>query len=76
MGFYPIGDGRWFYLHCNFPNHRAAALSVLGVAEDREAVARAVAIWNAADLEEAGRAEIAQIESLKTGRLIMVKGQK
>src|SRR6476619_628279 len=53
MGFYPTRDGRWFYLHCNFPNHRAAALSVLGVAEDRDAVARAVATWNAADLEEA-----------------------
>ncbi len=37
----------------NFPNHRAAALSVLGVAEDRAAVTRAVARWNAADLEEA-----------------------
>src|SRR5262252_2485738 len=53
MGFYPTRDRRWSYLHCNFPNHRAAALSVLGVAEDREAVARAVATWNAADLEEA-----------------------
>jgi crotonobetainyl-CoA:carnitine CoA-transferase CaiB-like acyl-CoA transferase len=53
MGFYPARDGRWSYVHCNFPNHRAAALSVLGVAEDREAVARAVATWNAADLEEA-----------------------
>ena len=53
MGFYPTRDGRWSYLHCNFPNHRAAALSVLGVPEDREAVARAVATWNAADLEEA-----------------------
>src|SRR6266545_874627 len=53
MGFYPTRDGRWSYLHCNFPNHRAAALSVLGVAEDHEAVTRAVATWNAADLEEA-----------------------
>src|ERR1044071_641851 len=53
MGFYPTRDGRWSYLHCNFPNHRAAALNVLGVPEDREAVARAVATWNAADLEEA-----------------------
>src|SRR5438309_4770617 len=53
MGFYPTRDGRWSYLHCNFPNHRAAALSVLGVPEDRDAVARAVATWNAADLEEA-----------------------
>jgi crotonobetainyl-CoA:carnitine CoA-transferase CaiB-like acyl-CoA transferase len=53
MGVYPTKDGRWSYLHCNFPNHRAAALSVLGVAEEREAVARAVMTWNAADLEEA-----------------------
>jgi crotonobetainyl-CoA:carnitine CoA-transferase CaiB-like acyl-CoA transferase len=53
MGVYPTRDGRWSYLHCNFPNHRAAALGVLGVAEDRDAVAQAVASWNAADLEEA-----------------------
>lgn len=54
MGFYPTKDGRWSYLHCNFPNHRAVALRVLGVKEeDRAAVTRAVAGWNAADLEEA-----------------------
>jgi crotonobetainyl-CoA:carnitine CoA-transferase CaiB-like acyl-CoA transferase len=53
MGVYPAKDGRWSYLHCNFPNHRAAALGVLGVAEDREAVTRAVATWDAAELEEA-----------------------
>jgi crotonobetainyl-CoA:carnitine CoA-transferase CaiB-like acyl-CoA transferase len=54
MGTYPTRDGRWSYLHCNFPNHRAAALKVLGVTqEDRAAVARAVATWNALDLEEA-----------------------
>ena len=54
MGTYPTKDGRWSYLHCNFPNHRAVALKVLGVAEeDRAAVAKAVAGWNAIDLEEA-----------------------
>jgi crotonobetainyl-CoA:carnitine CoA-transferase CaiB-like acyl-CoA transferase len=53
MGVYRTKDRRWSYLHCNFPNHRAAALRVLGVAEDRDAVTRAVASWNAADLEEA-----------------------
>src|SRR5262249_22437948 len=41
MGVYPAKNGRWSYLHCNFPNHRAAALSVLGVPEDREAVRQA-----------------------------------
>ena len=53
MGVYPAKDGRWSYVHANFPNHRAAALKVLGCAEDRDAVARAVATWNALDLEEA-----------------------
>ncbi|HEY4169347.1 MAG TPA: CoA transferase [Reyranella sp.] len=54
MGTYPTKDGRWSYLHCNFPNHRAVALKVLGVSEeDRAAVAKAVAGWNAIDLEEA-----------------------
>ncbi len=53
MGFYPTRDGRWSYLHCNFPNHRAVALKVLGVPEDRAAVAKAVTQWNAQDLEEA-----------------------
>ena len=53
MGVYPAMNGRWSYLHCNFPNHRAAALSVLGVEEDREAMARAVAKWDAQELEEA-----------------------
>jgi crotonobetainyl-CoA:carnitine CoA-transferase CaiB-like acyl-CoA transferase len=54
MGTYPTRDGRWSYLHCNFPNHRAVALKVLGVTEeDRAAVAKAVSGWNAIDLEEA-----------------------
>jgi crotonobetainyl-CoA:carnitine CoA-transferase CaiB-like acyl-CoA transferase len=53
MGVYPARDGRWSYLHCNFPNHRAAALEVLGVPEDPEAVRRAVAGWDALALEEA-----------------------
>jgi crotonobetainyl-CoA:carnitine CoA-transferase CaiB-like acyl-CoA transferase len=53
MGVYPAKNGRWNYLHCNFPNHRAAALSVLGVAENREEVRKAVAQWDALELEEA-----------------------
>ncbi len=53
MGVYPAKHGRFSYLHCNFPNHRAAALSVLGVPEDREAVRKAVAGWDALELEEA-----------------------
>ena len=52
-GVYPTADGRWSYLHCNFVNHRDAALGVLGVEEDRAAVARAVSTWKGLELEEA-----------------------
>lgn len=53
MGVYPAKDSRYSYIHANFPNHRAAALKVLGCEENRAAVTRAVAGWNALDLEEA-----------------------
>src|SRR5579864_2003865 len=53
MGMYPARNGRWSYIHANFPNHRAAALSVLGCAEDRAEVKKAVAKWDALELEEA-----------------------
>ncbi len=52
-GVYPAQKGRWSYLHCNFPNHREAALRVLGVAEDRNEVRQAVSQWDAQELEEA-----------------------
>ncbi|MDJ0944925.1 MAG: CoA transferase [Kiloniellales bacterium] len=51
-GDYPAKDG-WIRLHTNAPAHRAAALSVLGVAAERSAVERAVAGWDAAALEAA-----------------------
>ena len=54
MGVYPARNGRWSYLHCNFPNHRKVALSVLGVEEeDNDAVRKAVSRWDALELEEA-----------------------
>jgi hypothetical protein len=51
-GDYATADG-WVRLHTNAPHHRAAALAVLGCAEARAAVARAVAGWRALALEEA-----------------------
>src|ERR1700676_3626078 len=53
MGMYPAKNGRWSYVHANFPNHRAAALKVLGVPEEKEAVRQAVAKRDALELEEA-----------------------
>ena len=51
-GDYASSDG-WIRLHTNAPRHRAAALGVLGVAADRELVARAVADWSGDELEHA-----------------------
>lgn len=51
-GDYPCGDG-WIRLHTNAPHHRRAALSALGCAQDRDAVATAVATWVGGELEDA-----------------------
>src|SRR5947208_12186943 len=53
MGMYPAKNGRWSYVHANFPNHRASALKVLGCEESKAAVRKAVAQWDALELEEA-----------------------
>lgn len=54
-GFHPTRDGRSVFLHCNFPNHRDAALAVLSLAAGatREQVATAVAGWDGLALEDA-----------------------
>jgi crotonobetainyl-CoA:carnitine CoA-transferase CaiB-like acyl-CoA transferase len=57
-GFYATRTG-WVFLHCNFPNHRQAALRVLGLAADasRDAVASAAQSWPSQALEDAVHAE-------------------
>lgn len=51
-GDYRTAD-EWIRLHTNAPHHRAAALGVLGSAAEREAIAAAVAGWQADALEAA-----------------------
>ena len=51
-GDYRASDG-WIRLHTNAQRHRAAALRVLGTAAERDAVAAAVATWEAQALEDA-----------------------
>ncbi|TDR73866.1 CoA transferase [Paludibacterium purpuratum] len=51
-GDYRASDG-WIRLHTNAPHHRQAALAVLGVPAERDAVANAVATWSAEALERA-----------------------
>ncbi|WP_369951944.1 CoA transferase [Ralstonia syzygii] len=55
-GLYGCGDGRWVRLHTNFPHHRDGVLRLLGCTHDREAVARALAGWQALDFEDAAAA--------------------
>ncbi|MBU6494145.1 MAG: CoA transferase [Burkholderiales bacterium] len=51
-GYFEAGDGRWIQLHANFPHHLAGILRVLGCDGDHAAVARAVARWQAAELDQ------------------------
>ena len=51
-GDYAAADG-WIRLHTNYSYHRDAALRVLGVPGEKEAVARAVKRWPAEKLESA-----------------------
>lgn len=53
-GHYPTRDGRHMFIHTNHPHHREGALRIAGASEaTREALAAAVAGWNATDIEEA-----------------------
>lgn len=49
-GDYAAADG-WIRLHTNAPKHRLAVRTVLGGADNRESVARAVARWSKTELE-------------------------
>ena len=50
-GFYPSRDGRWVYLHSGFPHNTQGLLELLGVKDDRRAVARAIGSQHAIDIE-------------------------
>ena len=52
-GFYPVKDGRWVSIHCNFRNHRDAAMAVLGNPADRAAAEAASRGWDGLALEDA-----------------------
>jgi crotonobetainyl-CoA:carnitine CoA-transferase CaiB-like acyl-CoA transferase len=51
-GFYPVRDG-WISIHCNFPNHRNAAMGVLGGADDRARAEATSKDWQGEALEDA-----------------------
>jgi crotonobetainyl-CoA:carnitine CoA-transferase CaiB-like acyl-CoA transferase len=46
-------DGRWLFLHREFPHHRERIESVLGTGNDEASISAAVAKWDAFELEEA-----------------------
>jgi len=51
-GFYPVRDG-WISIHCNFENHRDAAMRVLGTMRDRADAEAASRAWQGEALENA-----------------------
>jgi crotonobetainyl-CoA:carnitine CoA-transferase CaiB-like acyl-CoA transferase len=51
-GFYPVRDG-WISVHCNFPNHRHAALQVLEAIPERKEAEKKSASWTGEALEDA-----------------------
>jgi crotonobetainyl-CoA:carnitine CoA-transferase CaiB-like acyl-CoA transferase len=53
LGFFPTRDGRHIFLHPSFPDSARKLLALLGVPDDREAVAAAAAKWDALALEDA-----------------------
>ncbi len=52
-GLYRTGDKRWVRLHTNFAHHRDGILALLGVANERAAVEKALLGWKAEDFETA-----------------------
>ena len=52
-GFYPTADDRWVYLHAGFPHNTRGLLKLLGVADDRRQVSRAISRRRGAELEQA-----------------------
>jgi crotonobetainyl-CoA:carnitine CoA-transferase CaiB-like acyl-CoA transferase len=53
LGLYRTADERWMYFQRLFPHHRARIFSVLGCAEDEQAIAAAVRQWQGLALEDA-----------------------
>lgn len=51
-GFFPVRDG-WISIHCNFPNHRNAALEVLQAEPSRQEAEQKSAAWYGEPLEDA-----------------------
>ncbi|MFY9317835.1 MAG: CoA transferase [Burkholderiales bacterium] len=52
-GYYPVKDDRWVSIHCNFANHRDAAMGVLGNPKDRASAEAASSGWDGLALEDA-----------------------
>ncbi|HUI26215.1 MAG TPA: CoA transferase, partial [Candidatus Kryptonia bacterium] len=53
VGLYRARDGQWIHLHGGFPQLHEDTLTLLGCADDAEAIALAVARWDAQALEDA-----------------------
>ncbi|RRO20431.1 carnitine dehydratase [Saccharopolyspora rhizosphaerae] len=73
--FYPTADERWMMPLNPYPKIRAGAQRLLGVPEDSEAVAAAIAGWDARELEEAGAEAGVVMPMLRTAEEILDEPQ-
>ncbi len=64
--FWQTGDGRWVLPQGHYPKQRTETLKLLGTYDEPDAVAAAIARWNAPDLEEAGAAAGVVMPMLRT----------
>ena len=75
-GYYPVKDGRWVSIHCNFANHREAALGVLGspaIAPPRRRRARSGTAWSSKTRSTPRRAAPASRVRRRSGRSIRIR---
>ncbi|WP_369355326.1 CoA transferase [Streptomyces sp. cg2] len=73
--FYRTADGRWMMPFNIYPNIKTAAQKLLGAPEVPEAVAAAIARWNARELEAAGAAAGAVMPMVRTPSEILTERQ-
>ncbi|MDQ1648342.1 MAG: hypothetical protein QOG60_399 [Frankiaceae bacterium] len=73
--FYETRDSRWVMPLNPYPKLKIGAQKLLGVSDDPEAVAAAVARWNAAELEQAGADAAVVMPMLRTATEMLAEPQ-
>jgi len=73
--FWRTADDRWVLPQGHYPRQRTATLKLLQTYDDRDAIAAAIARWDAAELEEAGAAAGVVLPMLRTTEEFLATAQ-